>query len=179
MSSYIPLVGNNNIIAVRGADNATPILAGTLGGNIVVGRPGSMKTSLLLNLSEFIDDDFEPVFYMDVACPASFSTPADIAEEFDYSQLFPVVNAGIISTFVAIAPPFAWPASMTAFFTNAIAALPYSSVFSGRPIVSVPPSVAYPYGYLTFEFSGAATNSSGLENFLVSVTVDFCSSTSS
>jgi hypothetical protein len=178
MSSYIPIIGNDNIIAVRDFDNTTLIVAGTIGGNVVVGRPGSMKTSLLLNNSHTINDAFEPHFYMDVACPPIVPTPSNNASVFDYTRLFPVVSAGIISKFFTIAPPFAWPESMDAFFANAINLLDYPSIFSGRPIASVPPSAAYPYGYLTFEFSGATTESI-LGSTIVSVTIDFCSSASS
>jgi hypothetical protein len=149
---------------IRG-DGTTPILAGTLNGAAVLGRAGSMKTSILFNGN--LTDNLEAQFYIEVACPAGFTTPASNSIVFDYSQLFPVASAKILASGVNTGGE--WPVSIDDFLVWGQVA--ESMDLLARLFASTPPSAAHPYGSLTYEFYGEANDT--IQGALVSATIDF------
>ena len=168
--SYIPLIGNDNIVSVKSDDGSTDIVAGTINGLAVSGRSGSMKTSILLSMN--FDESNGPKFFIEVACPASFSTPASNAAPFDYTQLLPIATASIVAE--GLGPDPIWPANLDALVAGGGVTENYQ--LDGRLFAATPPSSAYPYGTLTFQFYGGSSDPIG--GALVSATIDFGASVS-
>jgi hypothetical protein len=176
--SYIPIIGNDNLVSVKMSDGTTPLAAGTIAGAAVLGRPGSMKTSLLVAMQNALSTTAAVLFYVEVACPAGFSTPLSNAADFNYSQLLPVVSAAVLAeSFSPGGPPDSdWPATLDDF-TGFPSPVSNVTQVAGRLSAATPPSSAHPYGSLTYEFSGASMNST-ISGSLICATIDFSSSSS-
>lgn len=176
--SYIPVIGNDNLVSVRESDD-TPVSPGTINGAAVLGRLGTMKTSLLVAMQNSISSTTpETLLRVEIACPPGFVTPAaNSLVGFDYTKLFPVATVQILGVNFEAGDPtdLAWPPSLSDFFelseANTLVQLTI------RPIEANPPSATYPYGTLTYEVSGA-TQGGSAGAALIAVTIDFGASSS-
>jgi hypothetical protein len=169
---YIALVGGENVVSVKSSDNTTVIPLGTINGEAAVGRQGSMKTSVLVSCN--VGNVEAPSFYLEVACPPGFSTPASNLDDFDFTELIPIVSLmACHSGFTPGAPPLnAWPSNLNAYFaTSFMAPIP---VMAARIFAASPPSALLPYGSLTYQFFGSTTIvGPGSSGCFVSATIDF------
>lgn len=179
--TYISLIGVDNVVSLVDTAPAA-ILRGTVNGVEVDGRPGQVKTSLLVALDGAATPDVPAttaaaLFTLVVACPPGFATPASAGENgFDYSALLPEVTAECIAeNFNVVAA--AWPVTMTALLAEMVEFPPNLTSVVGRLTAMAAPSTANPYGTLTYVFTGAATTAS-VSDALVRVTVDFGASLS-
>lgn len=172
--SYIPVIGNDNLVSVRESDD-TPVSPGTINGAAVSGRQGVMKTSLLVSMQNAINNATpEAILRVQVACPPGFSTPnPDSLVGFDYTELLPVVSAQAVCKDFTTGdvPELAWPASLLDFY--ATSGLVDTLVqLTARLINATPPTPTYPYGTLTYEFAASSAPGS-FGSGLIAVTIDF------
>lgn len=190
VGSYIPLIGGDNVAAVF---DPTGILlgsmtVGTINAVAAEGRSGSLRTSLLVALDEASVQNVPAttaalLFSVKVACPPGFSTPATAnLVGFDYSQLMPDVHAECLAGGFLV-PGGVWPSTIEALVTAEAAFAANTVSIVGRLVdVGYPTAPganpAYPYGTLTYAFTGAATVAA-VNNALISVSFDFGASVAS
>ncbi len=174
--SYIPLIGADNVIAVT-ASGGVAGTRGTINGVAKSGRPGQMRTALLVAMDDSAVPDIPAttsvlLFSVKIACPPGFSTGTDPGTDgFDYSALMPFVRAECIAKDFE-SPAGVWPVDITAFLAEEATLPPNITQVSGRLTEVGVPTTTYPYGTLTFAFSGAATTAA-VTNALVQVMIDF------
>lgn len=188
--SYLPLIGSNNIVSV--IDSAPdPMLNATINnGSSAVpaeGRVGSLRTSLLVSLNDSEANEVPLaiaglLFTVTVACPAGFLTPTANLVGFDYSQLLPDVRAACVCGGF-IANDGVWPNTLETLITAQLAFPANLTAIAGRITAVGYPTAAgaspsYPYGTLTYAFTGAASTAAVIDA-LIAVSIDFGASAAS
>lgn len=178
--AYIPLIGGGNVVSLVDT-GAAAFLNGTINGTVVTGRPGNMKTVLLVGMDNAATPDIPvttaaALFTLRVAVPAGFPMPDAASDNFDYSALLPQVTATAIARDFTLSSA-AFPATLAAFYGDNAAPDNLATIYGRLSAISVP-DTTHPYGTLTFAFEGAASTAA-ITDALVQVVVDFGASVAS
>lgn len=179
--TYLPLVGADNLIYVKDGGGVL-CLPGTINGVAAAGRPGNVKTSLLLALEDATGHNIIPIAgtaalaSVAVALPSGFAvpTPTNLAG-FDYSAWLPVLRASVIAAPYIGSAVGAWETNLATFASEAAAApANLANLFLALSAVTAP-NTTYPYGQAVFTLSGKAVTAD-IVSPLIQVTIDFSAS---